>query len=737
MKRVIMLVLSLVMALSLCAPAWGVEESVDPNNITAACANLPVAAVTVLGTEDTIENEEGTTIFDKNLTIDTANSKMGADLGAFSLDAAYQFEPTETLEQAKASDYRYWHADFVVYADKDVPDNSMALAGYYEAWCSFNEYKWVALTNDGLPISANEEVRLVYGMGNGSISVNYEELCTYGNDGTGFLCGVADLGGNEGATITVELRLYETEAPSEENGNSHNVETGRYAIIGTHSYTFSPVAVIDDVEYDTLQEAVDAAENEDTITVMANGLSAVVNEAKVFTVVYDEGVTKEAAITAADGYAVSVDNGVYTVVKTYKVSFNTAGGDPVPAEQTINAGETVAKPADPTKEGYIFKGWALGNAEYDFSAPVNENITLVAVWVEEEKCTSDSHVKVLVEYSDDKATKVYCDSCGMTFAFVQGTEDEAEDEFGAGNYAKADDNVWYALKDQSGEVPSVPPVEDVEVNFSVSEDGTVTIETVNLDKITSEEVETDSVTLDFSDVDDINIVDIPTGVVGEIEEVLSSPSNAISNLEIVTAEATVTFDTDATKKINENAKNANAASVRLTVDVQHLPTATDITPANREAFKEVMEKEGSENAVLLSLELVGGTAEVFSADNAAGTATVKVKLANGLKSATLYYLNGDKVEELGSYDADAAGYITITLTHFSEYMLLGSTTTTPTDPPSGNNRLPINLGGDTTTTTEDNQFEAPTTFDAGIALYVGMSVVAAVGAVTLSKKRED
>lgn len=39
--------------------------------------------------------------------------------------------------------------------------------------------------------------------------------------------------------------------------------------------------------------------------------------------------------------------------------------------------------------------------------------------------------------------------------------------------------------------------------------------------------------------------------------------------------------------------------------------------------------------------------------------------------------------------------------------------------------------------TEDKPIESPETFDAGIALYVGMSVAAAVGTVTLSKKRED
>ena len=45
--------------------------------------------------------------------------------------------------------------------------------------------------------------------------------------------------------------------------------------------------------------------------------------------------------------------------------------------------------------------------------------------------------------------------------------------------------------------------------------------------------------------------------------------------------------------------------------------------------------------------------------------------------------------------------------------------------------------GGTTTPDADETVTSPKTFDAGVALYVGMSVAAAVGTVTLSKKRED
>ena len=155
------------------------------------------------------------------------------------LDTAYQFKPTETYEEAQQSPYRYWHADFVVSADKDVAAESMMLAGYYELYADLvTDGDWVGLTSpDAIP--AGTEIRLVEAMSGGAVSVNYEELCNFGNDGTGFLCGAKDMNGsNDGTTITVELRLYETEEPSDENGNSHNVETGRAITVGTFKYTF-------------------------------------------------------------------------------------------------------------------------------------------------------------------------------------------------------------------------------------------------------------------------------------------------------------------------------------------------------------------------------------------------------------------------------------------------------------------------------------------------------------------
>ena len=68
------------------------------------------------------------------------------------------------------------------------------------------------------------------------------------------------------------------------------------------------------------------------------------------------------------------------VIGSYAVTFDTDGGSKV-AAQTVVSGERAKKPVDaPTKDGYIFGGWYLGEDIYDFNAPVTMNIVLKAHW---------------------------------------------------------------------------------------------------------------------------------------------------------------------------------------------------------------------------------------------------------------------------------------------------------------------------------------------------------------------
>ena len=68
--------------------------------------------------------------------------------------------------------------------------------------------------------------------------------------------------------------------------------------------------------------------------------------------------------------------------ETFTVTFDSNGGSSVNA-QTVESGKTVAKPADPTRDGYDFEGWFTDEdltIEYDFDTPVTADITLYAAW---------------------------------------------------------------------------------------------------------------------------------------------------------------------------------------------------------------------------------------------------------------------------------------------------------------------------------------------------------------------
>ena len=247
------------------------DENYDSN---VPSMEFPAAYVREIGKDEVIKNST-TTLVNKGLIINAAGTNTsigGHPIDSVALDTAYQFLPTETYSDSLKSYYVNWHADYVVKMDGDVAPESLALAGYYDAWGPYNGYEWVALAPDQT-IDAGTEIRLISLLGNGSITVNYESICSFGNDGIGFLCGAVDLdGSNAGKTLTVELRIYETLDKYHEehtrkdgtycNGATANCETGEYTTIGEFKYTF-PKTV------DTVEGLADALVEGGTITLAA------------------------------------------------------------------------------------------------------------------------------------------------------------------------------------------------------------------------------------------------------------------------------------------------------------------------------------------------------------------------------------------------------------------------------------------------------------------------------------
>ena len=74
------------------------------------------------------------------------------------------------------------------------------------------------------------------------------------------------------------------------------------------------------------------------------------------------------------------------VTTEYTVTFNTQGGSNVGSIK-VSDGQKATKPANPSRDGYIFKYWSLeaNGAEYNFDTAVTGNLTLYAVWEKEQE----------------------------------------------------------------------------------------------------------------------------------------------------------------------------------------------------------------------------------------------------------------------------------------------------------------------------------------------------------------
>ena len=66
----------------------------------------------------------------------------------------------------------------------------------------------------------------------------------------------------------------------------------------------------------------------------------------------------------------------------FTARFDTGGGNPEPADQTVSSpnGRVKRPSPDPARDGFLFDGWFINNVAYDFSKPVDKDLTLTAHW---------------------------------------------------------------------------------------------------------------------------------------------------------------------------------------------------------------------------------------------------------------------------------------------------------------------------------------------------------------------
>ncbi len=100
--------------------------------------------------------------------------------------------------------------------------------------------------------------------------------------------------------------------------------------------------------------------------------------------VFSEPVTKSLILTAVWELTGGPGGGSTPPAAEHKVTFELDGGalgsESGSFTRTVAHGKAIDNPGTPTKDGHEFEGWFLGAEEYQFSASVMADITLMARW---------------------------------------------------------------------------------------------------------------------------------------------------------------------------------------------------------------------------------------------------------------------------------------------------------------------------------------------------------------------
>ncbi|MDE5889209.1 MAG: InlB B-repeat-containing protein [Bacilli bacterium] len=162
------------------------------------------------------------------------------------------------------------------------------------------------------------------------------------------------------------------------------------------------------------------------------------------------------------------------VLESYKIKFDTDGGNSIAAIE-IEEWDSTNLPEDPTREGYIFIGWMLGDELYDFSQGVSEDITLRAGWkkIEPDKVyytvTFDTDGgttyanQVVEEGNTATRPENYPIKDGYTFT---GWQVNGED-YNFNNPVTSDLVIVAVWEQNQEEEPNTPPTEDPDKTYTV------------------------------------------------------------------------------------------------------------------------------------------------------------------------------------------------------------------------------------------------------------------------------
>ena len=169
----------------------------------------------------------------------------------------------------------------------------------------------------------------------------------------------------------------------------------------------------------------------------------------------------------------------YTVKNTCDVTFNSNGGSEVTAK-SVSYNNVVSAPIAPTREGYAFAGWYLGENLYDFTVPVEEDIILTAKWDEIGKgveiapsisvdiiVNQNSETTIPTTSTENTGVKVSDDKTTVTITDTS-TGVQMEVKFAGSAYDSTGSAVVGTVSEVSVKYPEKPAQSDSEVTQEVS-----------------------------------------------------------------------------------------------------------------------------------------------------------------------------------------------------------------------------------------------------------------------------
>lgn len=107
------------------------------------------------------------------------------------------------------------------------------------------------------------------------------------------------------------------------------------------------------------------------------------------------------AVAVVAVYSLVPTNNAVKELEMYNIRFDSDGGNSIAAIEIEEGSSLDNLPENPTREGYIFVGWMLGDELYDFSQGISGDITLKAGW----KKIEPDKVYYTVSFSTDGGTE--------------------------------------------------------------------------------------------------------------------------------------------------------------------------------------------------------------------------------------------------------------------------------------------------------------------------------------------